>query len=515
LGEFPLNDAWSYHLTLKELINNGQFTTTEWQATPLLPQYLINYGMGIITGHSYIITRLINVFFMGLSLALLYKTISINTKKIKFYFVLVLLVLINPIYLNVSNTFLPESIYITILILLTNIILRILKSKKFNFLIFIILTSLFLIGALQRQYTFILFLPFITATIIYKKNKLILPSIASMVTSILIFAFLTKEWSQYFPISMNYQLGNIYSELTSGNLMIFKKVLYYGFNASAALGILCIPITPLLSGLYRKLWNTKWPRICVIISSFLLITIAKYLFIGKSFPFTGNILHELGIGPLIFTGYNTQEIYSNLPLNVCFMLLTFIGVSHFSFISFAILHKLKDSKPSHGIQLFFIVLLIIVYSLPFCLSYYNDRYLIFPFILLIMALSFLSTSKIKQSNWVPSIFFLAGMLLYSVVGNHDYFAIQRTKNDLVTTAESKWRLKAKDIDAGFEHNAYHSFDFKKYLSSKDLRWWWVDGKNFIISPVPNFNSYSTLKQKRTKTWSPFAPRYMFLHEKSN
>ena len=40
LGDFPLNDDWSYGLTVKHLIETGNFRPCGWTAMPLITQVL-------------------------------------------------------------------------------------------------------------------------------------------------------------------------------------------------------------------------------------------------------------------------------------------------------------------------------------------------------------------------------------------------------------------------------------------------------------------------------------------
>ncbi|MCI5058072.1 MAG: glycosyltransferase family 39 protein [Flavobacteriales bacterium] len=507
---FPLNDSWAYFQTIENFTQTGVFKTSEWQATTLLPQYILSYAISSVFGLSILKLRLINIVVGLINLILFWRILRFAKLGNLTRFFTVLILLFNPIWLNVTNTFLPESIYIFFLLTILNLQLSIIKTNG-GALKTLILIVLIYIGAMQRQSTLVLSLTFLIFALWQRKRAVMIPSLITFCASITLLLISQSLFSKYLPASLNYQLQSIFIELQNTLFESFKKLVYYSTNAVTSLGVLTIPLTVILIGnIKRTLKKNKNLSIWVFLVCVSLV-ILKIIFSNNSFPFTGNIVHELGTGPLIFTGYNTQEIDQSLTLYILGFSLSLLGITNFSAISVVVWNRLKSRNKGHTS---FIIITAILYCLPFCFSYFNDRYLVFPLMLFLILISLQISQKKYFERIIIGLIFLSPIAIYSTLTNHDYFAIHRSKTDLIHKIASS-QSDMKQIDAGFEHNAYFDFNFQSYLRCKNDRWWWTSNKKSIISPVHRFNGYKNQYSSSVKTWWPLSPKFIYYHEKLN
>src|SRR6186713_2191344 len=115
-GEFPLNDDWSYTLSLQHLYETHHLVLKGWTSMPLLIQLYWGFLFCKIFGFSFTVLRY-STLVLGLAGVMgsyfLMKEFSAN-RKVCFFAALI--VLLNPIYLNLSNTFMTDVPFTSLLI---------------------------------------------------------------------------------------------------------------------------------------------------------------------------------------------------------------------------------------------------------------------------------------------------------------------------------------------------------------------------------------------------------------
>ena len=480
-GEFPLNDDWAYSKLINNCLIKGEFKYSNWQAIPGLPQFAVGLAIAKVFGFSFTVLRLTTIL-ITLLMIFIFNT-CLNENKIKpILKVFILLTFVfNPLIINLSNTFLPDIIQLFFCLLAFKALIRFTKKENaFNFILFIFFT---LLGTLNRQSA--LALPLIFALIyIYKSPKTaikflvaLLPLIVN-VLALIITESLLKSYHTL-PANYNLQLQNILNSVSHPTFNIIKSTAYYFICSTMCLGLFILPLVILN---FKK--HFKMMRNSIVSKSIFLIYIAlivlKIILSENVFPFTGNMFYHLGLGPIILTGFNTdQPSEISFIAKTLWVILNFVGGIGFYFSINSIVKQIRSScnLDIRTPGLFFIFLLVF-YLLPVCMNYANDRYLIFvlPFYILSYVLSI--------DNNGSNLFFVAlfsPMLYFSVASTHDYLEVNRMRWNASNYLIKKLRISPEKIDGGFEFNAWYFSETGNYIPSHKGRWWWVGQPKYIIS----------------------------------
>ena len=126
-GNFPLNDDWVYGHTVSELLFNKHLDFYEWTGPILIAQ----------TFYSFLITKL-----TGLTLITFYYLCLKFTKQRILIFLVALILLFNPLFLNTSFTFLTDIPFLFFYLLAIYFFLHSFDKEKNIFLIFAFLFAI-------------------------------------------------------------------------------------------------------------------------------------------------------------------------------------------------------------------------------------------------------------------------------------------------------------------------------------------------------------------------------------
>ncbi len=508
IGEFCLNDDWAYAKTVHTYLETSELKFSFWQAIPGLPLLFAGILFSKLFGFSFTLLRLISVSCVIISTLLVDSNLKrLAVSKVNQLLVLMLFVF-NPLTISLGNSFMPDVFQMFLGILCFHFMLLYLGNRSaFHFLLFIVFSVLL---SLNRQ-TGIL-IPIVFAIIFLMREKLNAKNIGLavfpfVITSGALFVF---EYSakEILPQNYNLQLNKILTTVLNPNLNSIKAIGYYFITSTVCLGIFILPFT--ISSLkenYELLKRSLLSKIILVVY-FSLISI-KLFYSGNVFPFVGNMFYHFGVGPVILTGFNTDEINSLSILAICFWsILNFAGgLSFFMSLQFLI-NKQEDSVEVNSIRLFFRILFIL-YLLPLCFSYANDRYLLFliPFYLIAYVIS----TK-REINRLYFLLLFIPLFYFSVAGTHDYLALNKARLQATDYLVNDKGISSKIIDGGFEFNGWHSEDTKNYIASHKGRWWFVEKDDFIISPTEK-PGYSVEKAFGFSSWMSFGFNEIFLLKK--
>lgn len=117
LGNYPLNDDWSYAESVMVFLDSGRISIGEWPAMTLATHILWGALFTKVLGFSFLVLRIstwLSVIIGTWTLYCLGNELSGNRRT---SFVLVLCLLFNPIYFNVTNTFMTDVNFLTLLVL--------------------------------------------------------------------------------------------------------------------------------------------------------------------------------------------------------------------------------------------------------------------------------------------------------------------------------------------------------------------------------------------------------------
>ena len=117
IGEFPLNDDWSYAKSVLILLKDGHLNIGNWCAMTLASHLLWGFLFIKCFGFSFTVLRLSTLVSSLIGLLTLNKLVSSISQNKILGLIASLTLLFNPIYFNLSNTFMTDVNFNTLLIL--------------------------------------------------------------------------------------------------------------------------------------------------------------------------------------------------------------------------------------------------------------------------------------------------------------------------------------------------------------------------------------------------------------
>jgi hypothetical protein len=497
IGEFPLNDDWAYAHSIYDYLNTGTIHFSFWQGFPDLAQFFTGIFISNIFGFSFTTLRFISI----ISLAFIIFIFHLNLKELKIkrelHFPMLLVLVFNPLTLSLANTFLSDIFQLLLILIVFQFTLLYLNRKKSIYLALFIIISV--ITTLNRQIGIVL--PLIFGIIFFlrsEKNKKnlfisILPFFINL-AAILLYEHFGKLYDLV-PGNYYIQLNNIIHTFTDPKLSSLAAISYYFITSTICLGLFMLPFT--ISNIRSHLIeirNSKPAKFIFII--YLVVILAKVLFSGPVLPFVGNIFYHLGTGPIIMTGYNTDDPASlSIVAKIVWEILNIVGGISFYMAFFSIIKTRRQMNFAGS----FLILLFLFYLLPLCFSYANDRYLLVILPFFIAGYFSSTTIQVRKLNFIIPFTIL---FCFAVAGTHDYLNINRGRLKATTHLMKELKIEVNRIDGGFEFNGWHLADPEKnYDSSHKGRWWWIDKDDFIISPAAK-EGCSTESEYVLNTWMP-------------
>jgi hypothetical protein len=162
----------------------------------------------------------------------------------------------------------------------------------------------------------------------------------------------------------------------------------------------------------------------------------------------------------------------------------------------------------------FVLLVVIGYLLPFAITDFVDRYLLFvlPFVLLLLHDVFgVPRFKPRPALAVAGALIIAGMAGLSAAAAHDYFAWNRARWDAIAEATRR-SATPETLDGGFEYQGWHRFEIQPRAAVPGKSWWWVKDDRYCVSFNPR-PGYSVLRTWPVSRWLPSTPPKVLLLER--
>jgi hypothetical protein len=510
IGEFCLNDDWAYAKAVNTFVKTSELKFSFWQAIPGIPLIFTGIFFSKLFGFSFTLLRFISIACVLISTILL----DVNLKRLAVSTTNRLLVLVlfvfNPLTISLGNSFMPDVFQLMLGMFTFHFMILYSRNRKGYQLILFIVCSLLL--SLNRQTGIIIPLLFFTIVMIREKRNtknIGLGIMPFLITALGLFIF---EYSAktILPQNYNLQLNNILATLLYPNLNSLKTIGYYFITSTICLGLFSLPLT--ISSIkqnYELLKKSLFSKL--ILTMYLALIIVKLLYSGNIFPFVGNMFYHLGIGPVILTGFNTDENHSlSIAATYIWTILNFVGGLSFFISLQLILKKLWEEKQTEAtsVKLFFSIIFIL-YLLPLCFSYANDRYLLFLIPFYVMALIVSMRSEITKFSFL---LFFAPLFYFSIAGTHDYLALNKARMQATDYLVRGKSISPKNIDGGFEFNGWYAEDTRNYIATHKDRWWFVEKDDYIISPVGKAG-YSVEQAFGFSSWMSFGFNEIFVLKK--
>ncbi len=491
-----LNDDWTYSNTLFEFMESNKINTSQWQTIPALPQQIIGYFSCRIFGKNYNVLQYTNILWACLCAMFFFKICTQYVTKTNDVVLLTCLFIFNPLFLSLSNTYMPDISSLALTIICLHFML---KKHPQNLLNILFLTMFCILAILQKQSNFYLPVSFFIYSLLSKKffsSKLVF---IPLFTSLIVYFLLHQNIFSFVPQNFNYQQTQLLQDIRQNFLKTIVKAGYYSINTITTLGILTLPISIFL---FKKNKISKLDYLILLIAC--ITFLGKCIYTGKYFPATGNIFYSKGIGPILLTSYSSHLILPDTPaLKIFWTCIGILGILSFwtSYI------HLKKTVVNFKKTSVFIIIAIIMYASPILCIYMNDRYVIVIYSLMLI---WYTQNPIKTSNKI--LFSIVLYVIISISLVKEYFNIHQSKNEIVKELTNN-AIPFKEIDAGFENYMTHFFNFDEYLSLSYKENWWHKNQTYVISLNPNIPNYQPIKNQKMYGFL-FRKKHIYLHKRN-
>jgi 4-amino-4-deoxy-L-arabinose transferase-like glycosyltransferase len=512
IGNFPLNDDWAFGLTVKHLIEFGEFRPSGWASMPLLTNTIWGALFCLPSGFSF---NALRVSTLALSLGGMLGTywLGRELRLTRGWSMICALVMgFNPIYFALSNTFMTDVPFTAMTVFaLVFLVKNLAGGSKRDWFIGLFFA---VAATLSRQLAIAVPLAFAVTLIlrdgIVRRN--ILRAVSPAVFCIGSLWVLQNWLVATGRIPSNYNAKNELLLVVlshpgwlpdSMEVKTYSCLLYLGLFLSPILAL----VLPALWAIHRK----KTAATLAFSSLFILHSALKYneFYDTALMPTALNILVKSGIGPVTL---RVLDLNHPAVLPPCFWLgvtvvsllsavalLAVAGVAIIQLIAGCRAKNLRASDPG----VIFLLLTTAIYLLPLLAGGFFDRYLIFavPLLAVCIASSIddFSAFRLRSVNTL-ALALSVGLGFFAIAGTRDYLEWNRMRWRAITELTASRQARLNEIDGGFEFGGYYFYD-PHYQPDGHKSWWWVHDDTYRISfdPVPGF---SIVKEYDYVNWLP-------------
>jgi len=488
IGDFPLNDDWTYGASVHYMMNTGHFKIVDGSAAAIFTQVIWGTLFCKLFGFSYTVLRLSTLVLAFIATIFLYFFAfeSSNNKGMSFF--VALLLAINPLYFSLSNTFMTDVPFLSFSIISCWFFSK--AFSKSSYLYVVLGTLLAIAATLIRQAGIVIPLAYSFAVLFTQKNsyakwtRVIIPSV---VTNMALFGFLTwMERSD--PLFIPYQdSGGILVYLKDVPSLIFRIYVRTG-DVFYYTGFFLLPV--LLFAVPRAFMGLPSTRKNAVgIGSFLLLP--SIIRAWSTLP-KGNILNEDGVGPKLLRDnyilHTNNSGISQLGLHILVtigMLGAILLAIKLVMVVVDAVYSLKQREFSRSTaSTVFLIFFLICYCLLICLPFnFFDRYTLPAFfILALVSVQNNTVSTSKRFEYAFPVLFILVVGLFTVSSTHDYLSWNRARWKAANYLNQNLKISPLFIDGGYEYNGWM---LGSTISSiPDKSWWYVIDDEYMLSFGP-------------------------------
>ena len=529
-GNFPLNDDWIYAFTVEKCLLEGKLHFLNWASTRAYPHVFIGIISCFLFGFSQEVLRFSTILlgFAGiLTTYALLKQAEEPKQKQTIPLLGALLLAVNPIYLELSNTFMTDVPFYVVFVTSVYYFSRFLKNNSNRDLW--LGTGWACLAIAYRQFGIVAPLAF-SATLLFRKIKPrrnILMILAPALCAIGVFWFINQSYGGVDPTApMKYHgyWDHFLRPDIAGNALYLLKI------CIAYSGLFFLPLLIFITSkiIAQSSGNKIMPSLFIL--SLVAVAGVWWGAGGENWmPFAkniGNIMTPWGLGPFPLKG-NAGGFFSSLAAHPVFWsgvtVFSFFGAVLFLFFciraAWQTFYPVNDGKPSDGNRLFAALMMLIYFLILVFFPQFYDRYLLvfFPSVFMILSLQTVNNAaqplkNARKISWVGFLI-LAVMGIFSVAGTHDYLWLNRTRWKATQELMEKEKISPERIDGGYEFNG-HFLYHEKYQPTNKTSWWWVDRDDYVIALRPlKENGYEHLRSYEYPRWLFLSPERVLILKK--
>jgi hypothetical protein len=497
--EFPLNDDVIYAEAVQTLLETGQLKLSPWVAPTLILQVVYGAAVSKLFGFSFTTLRLTTLVLSLASTSSLY--LFLRTLNLNHVLSLcgALTLALNPVYLNLSYTFMTEVPFIAFLLFSLLCYTRGLTRNSYAS---VLAGSVFAAASLLiRQVGVILPVAVVLSTFFgdsgsrrsRRRDLILLSSALPIVTFTVYSVWLrmihgpTRALGAFFDLSV---LLNPFS--------LAGMALDHGFATLEYVGLFIAPLLPLWLGRRKSEWpRAIRPRLLLLWTGFVALGVLIMYLVGhgKVMPYTGNILHEAGVGALTLKDavFDDQLPLLRLPKSFWWLVTLLASLSAVligSVMSWQGIQlvagwrgKTQEQRvPDTNILWMLWFATFGFLGVGLLVKQLFDRYLT-PLLVLLIPLLLLTvrTARWKRYAIAGTFVLLLSYGTFGALGTRDYLAWNEARWTGIYHLVSEMDVNPSSIDAGYEANYWYNY---ANATTKVDSWWWTKEPLFYLTFTP-------------------------------
>ncbi|MCC6797452.1 MAG: glycosyltransferase family 39 protein [Candidatus Hydrogenedentes bacterium] len=515
-GDFPLNDDWVYAIPVKTLLDGHGYVAHPYRAAYGIFQTYWGAAFCLIFGYSYTVLRVSTLVLAVVAVCLTAKCARELGASRNVALFCGAMLFANPLFMNLSYTFMTEVPYIALMAASGYFYLRALRRGH---VLDVFLGSAFGVLAFSnRQYGVLASIAFVLSLLVANRRALIRPGayrvaafVAPWIVVVLTYAVLRTMPDN--PLQRIGIAGNI-SRAQQIGLAI--NALY---SIPLYIGLFLLPLTTVQASRMvrhpRRIRIGQWARILVCMGFYSLAMALGALPLPYLLP---NMLRDLYVGPLtLYDTYFANRLWA--PVSLGFG--AWYAISFVAALSAGVLFaswrglrgplfwkkQLRAGYAPRRAQYWFLyswAALLLVSPLNPALTIYFDRYLL-PGMVPLFILSAAGLRCIPRSVRIVA----AGLVIvfygFSAASVQDYLAWNRARWTAIDLLRTKYGAHNEQIDGGYEFNGvYTSAEYREAHPEKAIdysgeRPWWVLEDVYAVSFLER-DGYESLEAVNYDSW---------------
>lgn len=494
LGEFPLNDDWSYTKSVHTLYYEGVFKLYNWGEMTLVAHVYWGYLFTKLFGFSFTVLRWSTLVFGAGSILGTYAVCRAVHPSKWLAFLAALLCLFNPIFMSLSFSYMTDVPFFCLSVWGFYGFLRFHQAQQIKYLILALFLCIW--AFLIRQLALVFPLAWLFSSLLYHPLKIrnVIKAALPLLLMLLFYIGYTSFMHSNGLLQERYndKLGLLAKTILDASPKLLVNIPGYFFVIVTYLGFFLAPIhwayLKTNTGRVKPFWYIAYT---LLISTLLVLT-------KKTIPGLDNVLVDFGVGPItLFDHYGnfTQSPSPNAP-QWFWWIISAIGV-FFSIAwglkSQAIIGFIRKKQKADFTSLF-TFFGAFIYVAPFLIVGIYDRYLIFLIPLVVVLLIHQSSFNFSFKAKVFSLVFSLIIGFFSICATHDLLSWNRVRWEVLTNLNHSG-VPLNQIQGGVEFNCWHHY------SDNTPQWWKKISPEYTLTfkKLPN---YETISEHSYSRWLP-------------
>lgn len=512
VGEFFVNDDWSFVKIVEEIWSNGSMPATGWgKGGPSAIVHILWGGLFRYLGGPSLTVLRISVLALSIiaSLGLL---ILLRLAGASRWLSLcgALTLMANPLFISQSFTFMTDITFCAILIYAVMLLFLAVDRGSIVLAGFGLFFSL--LAILTRQVGIVIPLGFVVTCFLHPKGK----ALGGSRVALLALAIAIVPWLGY-----EYFLASVGStpvtrhEVIHNILELPRVYGAWGYTVRllrqfflVALGYTCFFVSPMLALSYPDVFAKTPVKLVLVIITFAIGLLEAGILLGFINPpmlFHYNVIFNMGIGPILLKDTYILGIPRTEAMTpaLFYVIAYWSGVAQVVFWSLCILwlgkllrNRYEGKQDSTSFLAAFALFVAGLYLAIILLTAFHDRYLI-PLVALgiiwLAADLVVRGQQVQMGGKVAAAFAILAIGVPTVPAVHDFMELKRAQVRATEYLVRDLGIDPCAFDGGFEHNGYHCYR-RGITSAEGASWWWVAEEKYVVAlgPLPGYCSIKTI-----------------------